>query len=85
MIMNMSTSIRQSNEGAFPIVRAPDPYPTIASGKAFRLKRDIANSLTLSRRYMDRVDDSVDDDVDPIGVGGTDVVAELLVARMWLL
>lgn len=29
---------------------------------------------------MDRIYDTVDDDIDPVGIGGADVVAELLVA-----
>ena len=33
---------------------------------------------------MDGVYDSVGDNINPIGVGGTDVVAQLLVARFWL-
>lgn len=33
---------------------------------------------------MDGVYDSVGDNINPIGVGGTNVVAQLLVARFWL-
>lgn len=83
--MGVIIPIRQANKGTFTIIRTAHAYPTIAGGQAFRFKGDVGNGLTLLRRHMDGVNNPVNDDVDPIGVGGANVMAELLVARLWLL
>lgn len=79
-MMDAFVLIRQLNKGALSVVLAPNAYPTIASGKTSRLERDIRYAFSFLRRYMDRIYDFIDSDVDPVGVGGADVVAELVVA-----
>lgn len=79
------TSTRQFNQCAFPVVRPPDSYPTVARSETSWLKGDIGDTLPLLRRYVDGIDDSVDGNVDPVGVGGADVVAKLLVTRRGLI
>lgn len=72
--------INDADKGAFAIVRAPHGYPPATSSQAFRLERDDCQRLPLFGGDMDRIYDTVDDDIDPVGIGGADVVAELLVA-----
>ena len=79
-MMDVLALIRHLNKGTLPIVLAPDAYPTIASGEASRLEWNICYALSFLRRYMNRIYDLVDGDVDLVGVGGADVVAELVVA-----
>lgn len=79
--LNMYSLVGDSNESAFPIIRASHSNPSISSSKTFWFERDDGHTLSLAGRYMDHVYYSVNDNVDPVGIGRTDVVAKLLVAK----
>lgn len=80
-LMHLKPSLIDPDVSAFPVVRPTHCDPPVASRQAPRLKRDDGYAFPLLRSNMDRIDDSIDDDIDPVRIGGTDVVAELLVAK----
>lgn len=80
LTMYLQTSLTDPNESTFPILRAPHCDPPITSRQASRLERDDSYALPLLRGDVDRIHDSLDDDIDAIGICGADVVAELGVA-----
>ena len=73
--------IGDSNERAFSIIRASHSNPSISSSKTFWFEGDDGHTLSLAGRYMDHVYYSVNDNINPVRIGRTDIVAKLLVAK----
>lgn len=68
------------NESAFTIIGPSDHNPTIRGGKAFWLKRHPLNCIPLLRLDMNRMDDLVNDEIDPVWIRSAYIVAQLTVA-----
>lgn len=78
--MDLEAGITDLNKGAFPILGAPHRDPPKASRQASRFERNDGYVLRALRGDVDSPYDSLDNDIDAIGIGGADVVAELGVA-----
>lgn len=78
--MNLQLSLADLDEGTFSIFRAPHCDPPITSRQASRFEGDKGYTLALLRGDVNHIDNSLDDDIDAIGIGGADVVAKLGVA-----
>lgn len=72
---------REFNESTLSIIGPSDHNPAVSGGKAFWLKRHPLNCIPLLRLDMDRVDDLVDDEIDPVWIRSAYVVAQLTVAK----
>ena len=69
------------DEGAITMLFAANTNPTVASRETPRLERHNGYDISLSRRDVNSVYDPFHRNVDPVGVGGTDVMTELVMAR----
>ena len=79
--MCLHTSVTDPNESAFPILGATDSDPSMSSGKTARLKWNDGYTRSPLRRYVYSVYYPLDDDIDAIGISGTDVVTKLGVTK----
>lgn len=75
--MDLQPALTDLNEGAFSILGTPHRDPPKASRQASRLERNDSYVLRALRGDVDGPHDSLDNDIDAIGIGGADVVAEL--------
>jgi hypothetical protein len=77
----MGMATREFNESTFSIIGPSDHNPAVSRGKAFWLKRHPLNCIPLLRLDMDRMDDLVDDEIDPVWIRSAYIVAQLTVTR----
>lgn len=79
--MNLHALVTDFDECAFAILWTSHPDPAIRSSQTSGLEWNGSYALPLLGRYVDRVNDSLNNNIDPIGVGSADVVAKLRVAK----
>jgi hypothetical protein len=79
--MCLHTPVADPNECAFPILRATHSDPPMSGGQTARLKWNDSYTRSPLRRYGYSVYDPLDDDIDAIGISGTDVVTKLGVTK----
>lgn len=80
IVLNTHSLISDSNESAFSIIRTSHTNPSVASSETFWLERYDGYTLSLAGLNVNRIYNFVNDDVNPVGVGSTDIVAKLLMA-----
>jgi hypothetical protein len=79
--MNLHALITDFNECAFTILWTSHPDPAICSSESSGLEWNGSYALPLLGRYVDCVNNSLNNDINPIGVGSADVVAKLRMAK----
>lgn len=79
--MDLHSAIADAYESTFAIFWTPHYYPTMSSDQTARFKWDDRYSLALLSRYVYWIHDSLDDDINAIGVRSTNVVAKLCVTK----
>lgn len=77
LAVDLYAVVTDLNESAFSILGAPHRDPPKASRQASRLERNDSYILGALGGNVDGPDDSLNNDIDAIGIGGADVVTKL--------
>lgn len=75
--MDLAAAVTDLNKGAFSIIGAPHRDPPKACRQASRLERNDSYVLGALGGNVNGPNNSVDDNIDAIRIGGTDVVPKL--------